>query len=39
MKFNELSEQEINIDALADEIVKQGMQVAELVKQLIAPND
>jgi hypothetical protein len=39
MKVNELFEQEIDINALADEIVKAGMQVAEIVKQLIAPAD
>jgi hypothetical protein len=39
MKINELTEQEINIDALADEIVKAGMQVSEIVKQLIKPAD
>lgn len=37
MKFNELSEQEIDVNALADEIVKQGMQVYEMVKKLIKP--
>lgn len=39
MKVNELFEQEIDINALADEIVKAGMQVSEIVKQLIAPTD
>jgi hypothetical protein len=39
MKVNELFEQEIDINALADEIVKAGMQVSEIVKQLIAPAD
>lgn len=39
MKVNELFEQEIDINALADEIVKAGMQVSEIVKQLIAPDD
>lgn len=37
MKFNELAEQEIDLNALADEIVKAGMQVSEIVKQLIDP--
>lgn len=39
MKVNELFEQEIDINALADEIVKAGMQVSEIIKQLIAPAD
>jgi len=39
MKINELSEQEIDVNALADEIVKQGMQVYEMVKKLIKPKD
>ncbi len=39
MKINELTEQEINLDALADEIVKAGMQVSEIVKQLIEPDN
>ena len=39
MKFNELTEQEIDINALADEIVKAGMQVSEIVKQLIEPKN
>ena len=37
MRINELNEQEIDLDALADEIVKQGMQVYEMVKKLIEP--
>ena len=37
MKIQELVEQEINVAALADEILKQGMQVTEIVKQLIDP--
>jgi len=39
MKINELSEQEIDIESLADEIVKAGMQVSEIVKKLIDPED
>jgi len=37
MNISELTEQEINIAALADEILKQGMQVTEIVKQLLDP--
>lgn len=39
MRINDLSEQEIDINALADEIVKQGMQVYEMVKKLIKPSE
>ena len=39
MKFQELTEQEIDINALADEIVKGGMQVYEIVKKLIEPKN
>lgn len=38
MKFTELTEQEIDVNALANEILKAGMQVTELVKQLIKPD-
>ena len=38
MRINELNEQEIDLNVLADEIVKQGMQVYEMVKKLIEPN-
>ena len=37
MKFTELNEEEIDLNALADEIVQQGMQVYEMVKKLIKP--
>lgn len=39
MNINELVEQqEINIEQLADEIMKAGFQVSEIVKQLIEPD-
>ncbi len=37
MKIQDLKEEEIDINALADEIVQQGMQVYEMVKKLIKP--
>lgn len=37
MRIDELTEQEIDLNALADEIVKQGMQVYEMIKKLIKP--
>jgi hypothetical protein len=37
MKIQELTEQEIDINALADEIVKGGMQVYQIVQKLIEP--
>lgn len=39
MKIQELLEQETNIPALADEIIKQGLQITEIVKQLIDPEE
>jgi len=37
MKIQELTEQEIDINALSDEIVKAGMQIYQIVQKLIEP--